>query len=94
MLPKSPCEVVDGGGFNSFNDSENVISDQLMNAIVYDQNMNGIIDTCEYIDGSGFLVEDNNGKEEQTSYFLNSKDYDRNQNLAVDTAENIDAGEF
>ena len=88
------CEIIDGGGFTSFEIAENIISDQMMNAIIYDQNMNGIIDTCEYVDGSGFIVEESEDTEEQPAYFLNSKDYDKNQNLRVDDAENIDAGEF
>ena len=64
-----------------------------MSAIIYDQNLNGIIDTCEYIDGSTF--KDNNEEDSSVSeFFMSTKDYDENLDGAVDNAESIDAGEF
>ena len=69
------------------------IDETVMSAIIYDQNLNGIIDTCEYIDGSTFKDFD---KEETSAnaYFMSTKDYDSNQDGSVDNAESIDAGEF
>jgi len=68
----------------------------LMEIIKYDTNLNGIVDTCDYIDGGRFT----DGADifvPLTSIppeYMNISTYDINNNELVDTAENIDAGLF
>ncbi|MBO6273783.1 phage tail protein [bacterium] len=65
----------------------------LMKIATYDTNYNGIVDTCDYIDGGGFK-EDASEIDYDSNITFNSNIYDRNGNGIVDNAENIDAGEF
>ena len=76
---------------------------------LYDTNYNGIVDTCEYIDG-GLFVGDAEapdlGKIPSDIFetigqgniipenIMSTNKYDTNNNGIVDNAENIDAGEF
>lgn len=65
----------------------------LMKISTYDTNYNGIVDTCDYIDGGGF-IEDASEIDYDSNITFNSNIYDKNGNGIVDNAENIDAGEF
>lgn len=68
----------------------------LMKIATYDSNSNGIVDTCDYVDGGSFK-DDANDIGNNSSGNNNSMDkniYDKDGNGIVDNAENIDAGEF
>lgn len=68
----------------------------LMKIATYDSNSNGIVDTCDYIDGGSFK-DDANDIGNNSSGNNNTMDkniYDKDGNGIVDNAENIDAGEF
>ena len=64
-----------------------------MKTATYDTNYNGIVDTCDFIDGGGFKDE-NEEIDYDSNITFNSNIYDKNGNGIVDNAENIDAGEF
>ena len=81
----------------------------LMPIKLYDTNYNGIVDTCEYIDGGLFVGEAETPDlgEIPPDIFetigqgniipeniMSTNKYDTNNNGIVDNAENIDAGEF
>ncbi len=69
----------------------------LMPIWLYDTNGNGIVDTCEYIDGGIFT---DGGAIELPQpplipkLIMSTVIYDKNGNGIVDDAENLDAGEF
>lgn len=68
----------------------------LMKIAIYDSNFNGIVDTCDYVDGGSFK-DDTNDIGNNSSGNNNTMDkniYDKDGNGIVDNAENIDAGEF
>ena len=68
----------------------------LMKIATYDSNLNGIVDTCDYVDGGSFK-DDANDIGNNSSGNNNTMDkniYDKDGNGIVDNAENIDAGEF
>lgn len=69
----------------------------LMPIWLYDTNGNGIVDSCEFVDG-GLFTDDSNIEIPQPpilpDLIMNTSIYDKNQNGIVDNAENIDAGEF
>ena len=82
----------------------------LMPIRIYDTNFNGLVDTCEYVDG-GLFVGDAESPELENNpinldlanqnaaviipeNIMNTDKYDKNNNGIVDNAENIDAGEF
>ena len=68
----------------------------LMKIATYDSNSNGIVDTCDYVDGGSFK-DDANDIGNNSSGNNNTMDkniYDKDGNGIVDNAENIDAGEF
>lgn len=70
--------------------------EDLMKIATYDSNSNGIVDTCDYIDGGSFK-DDANDIGNNSSGNNNTMDkniYDKDGNGIVDNAENIDAGEF
>jgi len=69
----------------------------LMPICIYDTNANGIVDSCEYIDGGIFT--DNQQMDPPQSpiipeLIMSTLIYDKNKNGIVDEAENINAGEF
>ena len=67
-----------------------------MKIATYDSNFNGIVDTCDYVDGGSFK-DDANDIGNNLSGNNNKMDkniYDKDGNGIVDNAENIDAGEF
>nr|DAU52947.1 MAG TPA: tail collar fiber protein [Caudoviricetes sp.] len=69
----------------------------LMPIWLYDTNGNGVVDSCEFVDGG--LFTDNSDVEIPLppvlpDLIMNTSIYDKNQNGIVDDAENIDAGEF
>ena len=73
----------------------NHIHSDLMKIATYDTNYNGIVDTCDYIDGGGFLDNtSDNSHDASTNLEFNKNIYDKNGDGIVDNAENIDAGEF
>ena len=69
----------------------------LMPIWLYDTNGNGVVDSCEFVDG-GLFTDDSNIEIPQPPILpdlsMNTSIYDKNQNGIVDNAENIDAGEF
>ena len=80
----------------------------LMPIAIYDTNFNGIVDTCDYIDGGKFVGENNSNPDNSIidritssqggiiipESIMSTNKYDKNNNGIVDEAENIDAGEF
>lgn len=69
----------------------------LMPIWLYDTNSNGIVDSCEYVDGGIFTDnQDINIPQPPVvpELIMSTTIYDRNNNGIVDEAENIDAGEF
>lgn len=69
----------------------------LMPICLYDTNANGIVDSCEYIDGGIFT--DNQQMDAPEEYgiselIMNTTIYDKNNNGIVDEAENINGGTF
>ena len=69
----------------------------LMPIWLYDTNGNGVVDSCEFVDG-GLFTDNGNIEIPQPpvlpNLIMNTSIYDKNQNGIVDDAENIDAGEF
>lgn len=67
----------------------------LMKIATYDSNSNGIVDTCDYVDGGSFKddTEENDNKNNSANT-MDKNIYDKDGNGIVDNAENIDAGEF
>lgn len=69
----------------------------LMPIWLYDTNGNGVVDSCEFVDG-GLFTDSGNIEIPQPpvlpDLIMNTSIYDKNQNGIVDDAENIDAGEF
>lgn len=69
----------------------------LMPIWLYDTNGNGIVDTCEYIDGGTFTDGESIDIPQPPSIpqlIMSTTIYDKNGNGIVDEAENVDAGEF
>ena len=69
----------------------------LMPIWLYDTNGNGIVDTCEYIDGGTFTDGENMNIPQPPSVpqlIMSTTIYDRNGNGIVDEAEKVDAGQF
>lgn len=69
----------------------------LMPIWLYDTNGNGLVDTCEYVDGGTFTDGDNITIPQPPTVpnlIMSTTTYDRNKNGIVDEAENIDAGGF
>lgn len=69
----------------------------LMPIWLYDTNSNGIVDTCEYIDGGTFTDGDNIEIPQAPAVpelIMSTTIYDKNKNGIVDEAENINAGNF
>ena len=82
----------------------------LMPIKIYDTNFNGLVDTCEYIDGGLFTGDSEEPELENNPLninfdnpgatviipdnIMNTEKYDKDNNGIVDNAENIDAGEF
>ena len=69
----------------------------LMPILIYDTNANGIVDSCEYVDGGIFT--DNQDINVPLppiipQLLMSTVIYDQNNDGIVDNAENIDAGEF
>ena len=64
---------------------------------LYDTNGNGVVDSCEFVDG-GLFTDSGDIEIPQPpvlpDLIMNTSIYDKNQNGIVDDAENIDAGEF
>jgi hypothetical protein len=64
---------------------------------LYDTNNNGIVDSCEFVDG-GLFTDDEDIELPQPpvipELIMSTAIYDQNNNGIVDEAENIDAGEF
>lgn len=77
--------------FNNHNHSD------LMPIWVYDTNANGIVDSCEFVDG-GIFTDNQQMEPPQPplvpEFIMNTAIYDKDKNGIVDEAENIDAGEF
>lgn len=69
----------------------------LMPIWLYDTNGNGVVDSCEFVDG-GLFTDNGDINVPQPpvlpDLIMNTSIYDKNQNGVVDEAENIDAGEF
>ena len=69
----------------------------LMPIWLYDTNGNGVVDSCEFVDG-GLFTDKGDIEIPQPpvlpDLIMNTSIYDKNQNGIVDDAENIDAGEF
>lgn len=69
----------------------------LMPIWLYDTNANGIVDTCEYVDGGTFTDGNSLTVPTQPSLpimIMSTSIYDKNKNGIVDEAESINAGEF
>ena len=68
----------------------------LMKIATYDSNFNGIVDTCDYVDGGSFKDDANDigNNSSGNNNTMNKNIYDKDGNGIVDNAENIDAGEF
>lgn len=69
----------------------------LMPIWLYDTNGNGVVDSCEFIDGGRFTDgRDINLPQPPAipELIMSTTIYDKNNNGIVDNAENIDAGEF
>lgn len=81
----------------------------LMPIKIYDTNYNGVVDTCEYVDGGLFVGTADTPELEIPSQnifeslgqgniiptsIMSTAKYDTNNDGRVDNAENIDAGEF
>ncbi len=69
----------------------------LMPIWLYDTNGNGLVDTCEYIDGGTFTDGEQLDIPQPPNVpelIMSTTIYDKNGNGIVDNAENIDAGEF
>jgi len=69
----------------------------LMPIWLYDSNGNGVVDTCEYIDGGTFTDGDNLEIPQPPNVpqlIMSTTIYDKNGNGIVDEAEKVDAGEF
>ena len=68
----------------------------LMKIATYDSNFNGIVDTCDYVDGGSFKDDANDigNNSSGNNNTTNKNIYDKDGNGIVDNAENIDAGEF
>lgn len=69
----------------------------LMSTWVYDTNSNGIVDSCEFVDG-GIFTDNQHMEPPQPptvpELIMSTIVYDKNKNGIVDEAENIDAGSF
>ncbi len=69
----------------------------LMPIWLYDTNGNGVVDSCEFVDG-GIFTDSRDISIPQApilpDQIMNTSIYDKNRNGIVDDAENIDAGEF
>lgn len=77
--------------FNNHNHPE------FMPILIYDTNANGVVDSCEYVDGGIFT--DNQSMEPPSpliisELIMSTVIYDKNNDGIVDKAENVDAGEF
>ena len=73
-----------------FNDYKNSTT---MRTAQYDTNANGLVDTCEIIDGGGFNSDDlSNIKIDET--VMSAIIYDQNLNGIIDTCEYIDGSTF
>ena len=69
----------------------------LMPIWLYDTNGNGLVDTCEYIDGGTFTDGGDINIPQPPKIpqlIMSTTIYDKNGNGIVDDAENLDAGEF
>lgn len=69
----------------------------LMPIWLYDTNGNGVVDTCEYIDGGTFTDGEGIDLPQPPlvpQLIMSTTIYDKNGNGIVDEAENMDAGEF
>lgn len=77
--------------FNNHNHSD------LMPIWVYDTNANGIVDSCEFVDG-GIFTDNQQMEPPQPplipELIMNTAIYDKDNDGIVDAAENIDAGIF
>lgn len=77
--------------FNNHNHND------LMPIWLYDTNANGVVDSCEFVDGGIFTDNqqiDPPDPPEIPELVMSTVIYDKNNNGIVDEAENIDAGEF
>ncbi|KKP40319.1 MAG: tail fiber-like protein [Candidatus Peregrinibacteria bacterium GW2011_GWC2_33_13] len=77
--------------FNSHSHSD------LMPILIYDTNANGIVDSCEFVDGGIFTDNQNINiplPQIIPQLLMSTIIYDQNNDGIVDNAENIDAGEF
>lgn len=82
---------------NLFIDYQNHTHPDLMPIWLYDTNSNGIVDSCEFVDGGLFTDEDDifiPEPPEVPELIMSTSIYDQNNNGIVDEAENIDAGTF
>ena len=69
----------------------------LMPIWLYDTNGNGVVDSCEFIDGGRFTDGGDINLPQPPAIpelIMSTTIYDKNNNGIVDNAENIDAGEF
>nr|BDD43904.1 hypothetical protein 2 [bacterium] len=77
--------------FNNHNHAD------LMPIWLYDTNANGVVDSCEFVDG-GIFTDDQDvfipEPPEVPELIMSTTIYDQNNNGIVDEAENIDAGNF
>ena len=70
---------------------------ELMPIWLYDTNGNGVVDSCEFVDGGTFTDSSDITLPQVPilpAQIMNTNIYDKNRNGIVDDAENIDAGEF
>lgn len=82
---------------NLFASFQNHTHPDLMPIWLYDTNNNGVVDSCEFVDG-GLFTDDEDIELPQPpvipELIMSTSIYDQNNNGIVDEAENIDAGEF
>ncbi|HSA05697.1 MAG TPA: phage tail protein [Candidatus Gastranaerophilales bacterium] len=82
---------------NLFTSFQNHTHPDLMPIWLYDTNSNGVVDSCEFVDGGEFTdgqVITIPEPPEVPELIMSTAIYDQNNNGIVDEAENIDAGEF
>ena len=73
------------------------VHSDLMPIWLYDTNGNGVVDSCEFVDGGTFTDSSDISVPQAPlipDQIMNTNIYDKNRNGIVDDAENIDAGEF